>query len=73
MKQYKYRKNTATARARDFFDIFTVLNYFNDINITSNENIALLNNVFDSKKVPLELLKHIKDYKEFHEGVKKTV
>jgi hypothetical protein len=27
MKQYKYRRNTATARARDFFDIFTeVLN-----------------------------------------------
>lgn len=66
MKQYQYRKSTATARARDFFDIFTVLNYFKDINITSNENIALLNNIFDSKKVPIELLKYIKDYKEFH-------
>jgi hypothetical protein len=44
----------------------TVLNNFHDINITSRENIELLNNVFSSKEVPLELLQYIKDYKEFH-------
>ncbi|MBN2181253.1 MAG: nucleotidyl transferase AbiEii/AbiGii toxin family protein [Sedimentisphaerales bacterium] len=66
MDQYRYRKTTSTARARDFFDIFTVLNNW-DIETTSVNNIVLLKNVFDAKDVPLELLKCIKDYKEFHE------
>lgn len=67
MKEYEYRKTTATARARDFFDIFTVLSNFNDIDIASDENLALMKNVFLAKQVPLELLKHVKDYKDFHE------
>lgn len=66
MKQYKYRHETATARARDFFDIFTILSYFVDIHITSDENLALMRKVFSAKEVPLELLRYIKDYKDFH-------
>lgn len=67
MEEYKYRKTTATARARDFFDIFTILSNFTDINITSDENLALMKNVFSAKDVPMELLKYVKDYKDFHE------
>lgn len=65
MKEYKYRKN-ATARARDFFDIFTVLNFFKEIIITSAKNLHLLQKVFAAKEVPLDLLSRIKEYKEFH-------
>lgn len=67
MKEYKYRKTTATARARDFFDIYTVLSNFTEINIVSDENLALMKNVFSAKDVPLKLLKYVKDYKDFHE------
>lgn len=67
MKEYEYRKTTATARARDFFDIYTVLSNFNDIDITSEENLALMKNVFSAKRVSLQLLKYIKDYRDFHE------
>ena len=66
MTEYQYRKTTATARARDFFDIYTVLSNYMDINITSDENLILIKNVFSAKEVSLELLKHVKDYKDFH-------
>lgn len=65
MSQYKYRKNPS-ARARDFFDIFTVLNRFYDIDVTSADNLDLLKNIFIVKDVPLELIKYIKEYREFH-------
>jgi len=59
-------KGTAgTARARDFFDIYIVIEHFK-ISLAKQENIALLKNIFHAKRVPLVLIRKIQDYKEFH-------
>ncbi len=54
-----------TARARDFFDIYTVLEHFN-IDLTSTENIDLLKRIFKQKEVSLNSIAGIKDYREYH-------
>ena len=68
--------NTASARARDFFDIHATIKYF-DIDILADENIKLLKSSFKAKEVPLEFLSHVCEYKEYHrpdfEQVRNTV
>jgi predicted nucleotidyltransferase component of viral defense system len=54
-----------SARARDFFDIYTVMESC-DIELGSNENIELLRRIFHAKRVPLALLAKIQNYKEYH-------
>jgi predicted nucleotidyltransferase component of viral defense system len=54
-----------TARARDFFDIYTVVKHFK-IDLTTNENIQLLKDIFAIKHVSLELLGQVSDYREYH-------
>jgi len=54
-----------TARARDFFDIYSVIEHFH-IDITTPANIKLLKDIFAVKEVPLSLIERIGDYKEFH-------
>lgn len=70
------KKTHGKARARDFFDICILSEYLN-INLATTENLELLKNVFAAKKVPLEFLKNVKNYREFHrpdfEVVKNTV
>ncbi len=70
------RNPSRSARARDFFDIYTVIEYFK-IDLTNTENIQLLRNIFAAKKVPLNLIGKIKTYREFHRSsfvaVKDTV
>lgn len=56
---------SCTARARDFFDIHTVLEHF-DIDLTSSENIDLLRRIFKQKDVSLSSIAEIKDYREYH-------
>lgn len=56
---------SGTARARDFFDIYVVTEYFN-ISLTKQENISLLKNIFNAKRVPLTLIRKIQNYKYFH-------
>ena len=76
----EYRKlvksSHQTARARDFVDIYYILKKYK-IKIDSRENIELLKCIFNAKRVPLELIAEINDYKEFHrqdfEAVKDTV
>jgi len=58
-------KSYQTARARDFFDIYTVLDSFK-IKLTSPENIKLLQFIFEQKKVDLSLINNIKHVREFH-------
>lgn len=67
MPEYSYSigKSYTTARARDFFDIYTVVEYFN-IDLTSTANVRLLKDVFAAKDVPLNLISRIKDYREYH-------
>ena len=58
-------KSYQTARARDFFDIYTVLNHFT-IDLTASNNIKLLKRIFKQKGVDLGLIKNIRNYKEYH-------
>jgi predicted nucleotidyltransferase component of viral defense system len=58
-------KSHRTARARDFFDIYTVVEHF-AIDLTTTENLQLLRDVFLAKQVPVDLIAKIKNYKEYH-------
>jgi hypothetical protein len=55
----------AEARARDFFDIYTTIEYFG-INLLSAQNIQLLKDIFAAKNVPIKLTSQIEKYKEDH-------
>lgn len=58
-------KSYETARARDFFDIYTVVEHFN-INLTTSENLRLLKHIFAVKEVPINLIGNIKEFREYH-------
>lgn len=70
------KSSFGSARARDFFDIYTTIEFFK-IDLTTPENIELLKNIFDTKRVPLALLAKIPDYRDYHKqdfpSVKSTV
>ena len=62
----EYGPNTTpAARARDFFDIYTVVEHFR-IDLLSSQRTTLLKNIFKAKKVPLSLIGNIKEYREYH-------
>lgn len=67
MPEYKklVKSKHKTARARDFVDIYFLLKKFK-IEINSKENIELLKCIFNAKRVPLELIGRINEYREFH-------
>lgn len=50
-------------RARDFYDIWNICEQ-NPIDFTSKENVILLNEIFNAKKVPINFLKLLPEYKE---------
>lgn len=52
-------------RARDFFDIYTVLEHFG-IDLAAPHNTDLMRRVFAAKEVPLDLISTISDSREFH-------
>ena len=58
-------KSYKTARARDFFDIYTTIEHF-AIDLTATENLQLLRDVFLAKYVPVDLITKIKNYREYH-------
>jgi len=70
------RKRPGAARARDFVDIHQVTTLFK-IDLATPENKALLQNIFDAKRVPLNLLESLREFREFHrpdfDSVKATV
>jgi len=59
------RSRGASARARDFFDIHGLVERFR-IDLASRDNTALLRAMFAAKRVPLHLLGHIAEYREYH-------
>jgi len=69
MPEYKQEVNnpSQSARARDFFDIYTILENFK-INISSPKNVKLLNNIFLAKRVPLKLIGLISKYRDYHKN-----
>lgn len=58
-------RHYATPRARDFYDIHTIINAGN-IDIATSENVELVKHIFEAKEVPLNLLEKIKDTRDFH-------
>lgn len=59
------RNRPGAARARDFLDIYTLVDEL-DLDVVSEENQALLVAIFAAKRVPLEFLDRIQNYREFH-------
>ena len=56
---------TPTARARDFFDIYTVMEHFG-MRLIASPGTTLLASIFEAKRVPLPLIGKIKEYREYH-------
>jgi len=54
-----------SARARDFFDICTLVEHF-ALDLTSGSNQDLLRRMFEAKRVPLDLLHNMSDHREYH-------
>ncbi|ENQ3081156.1 nucleotidyl transferase AbiEii/AbiGii toxin family protein [Bacillus cereus] len=77
MKEYTQTvKSSQTPRARDFFDIYVIIeNLEPNLDFTSPENQDLIKNFFEVKNVPLHLLGEIKNHetKEFHEQAYATL
>lgn len=68
--------HSPTPRAKDFFDIYTVIDAY-ELSLTTPENKTLIREVFAAKRVPLELLDAITESRGFHRAgfasVKDTV
>ena len=56
-----------SARARDFYDIYLILDYFM-FDVCKNDKIELIKLIFEAKRVPLEFIGLIKNYREFHKA-----
>jgi predicted nucleotidyltransferase component of viral defense system len=70
------RASRDSGRARDFFDIYTVMNKY-PIDPTSRETQSLLKDIFNAKHVPLKLLGKMEEYRDLHtsdfDSVRNTV
>jgi len=55
----------ATARARDFYDIYILLEH-SPKNLNAKETKELLKAIFEAKKVPLDYIYKVKNDREFH-------
>lgn len=70
------KSNSQSARARDFYDIYIIIEKLN-IDISLKKNLDLLKAIFEAKKVPLCLIDKISKFREFHRtdfpSVKDTV
>ncbi len=58
-------KSHRQARARDFFDIHTVIEHFR-FDVAAPTNLELLSAIFAAKQVPLHLLITMRESREFH-------
>lgn len=65
MQEYAPTGKTKRARARDFFDIYTVVTK-TGFRFDAPENVDMTKLIFAAKEVPLPLLGKIKDQREFH-------
>jgi predicted nucleotidyltransferase component of viral defense system len=64
MPEYHLR-GYSTPRARDFYDIHSIVTAGN-VNLSTSESSELVRNIFAAKDVDLALLPKIKEYREFH-------
>ncbi len=70
------KSKSQSARARDFYDIHVIVKKFK-IDITSDENLKLIESIFEAKRVPLKLIGDISEFREVHrsdfDSVKNTI
>jgi predicted nucleotidyltransferase component of viral defense system len=64
MPEYELNR-TPSPRARDFFDVHLIVSK-TGVELTSEQNLELTRQVFAAKEVSLQLLKKIRDFREFH-------
>ena len=64
MDEYPHRAHPA-ARARDFYDIYCIVTE-GHIDLGADDNLTLFRDMFAIKEVPLDLIRKIPDYREFH-------
>ena len=66
----EYRKliksHEGSPRARDFVDIHAVMNHFPSLDLATKDNRLLLKQIFEAKRVPLDLIGRVVDYREYH-------
>jgi predicted nucleotidyltransferase component of viral defense system len=65
LKQDRLRAEDDRARARDFFDIYEIMENFN-IDLKSADSLETLRHVFEAKRVPKEYLRKIRSMEEIH-------
>ena len=65
MPEYAIRV-AKTARARDFYDVHVIIEE-SKIDLAGPENLELVRQIFAAKEVPLELMRLINKYREFHQ------
>ncbi|SOC21739.1 nucleotidyltransferase AbiEii toxin of type IV toxin-antitoxin system [Ureibacillus xyleni] len=77
MPEYKkIMHSSSSPRPRDFYDIYMIITQLDSgIHISSEDNIEMLRNFFEIKKVPFELIKKIQDptVEDFHASAFSTV
>lgn len=56
---------STSPRSRDFFDIHVIATRAN-VQLGGVESADLLRNIFEAKRVPLNLLSRIQEYRDFH-------
>ncbi len=61
------RSHQPAARAKDFFDIYSIVTNYN-IDIYSTDKLGILKAVFNAKRVPIEFLNKLENYKELHKS-----
>ena len=59
------RDRPGSARARDFIDIYAIMNA-RRVELATRPNRELLAHIFAAKRVTLSLLRKIGEYREFH-------
>lgn len=64
MPEYPFVRHKR-ARARDFYDIYCIVNE-GTLNLGTASNLELARNIFAAKNVPLRLIARIADHREFH-------
>lgn len=64
MPEYTLNRHPSP-RARDFFDIHLIVSK-TGVDLTAKEHLELTRQVFAAKEVPLQLLKRIDEFREFH-------
>ena len=65
MEEYQRQRNRSP-RARDFYDIYVVLNE-GKVDWASEQCLELARDIFAAKEVPLRLIDGIPDYQDFHQ------